>query len=59
MLYIRLMKDKAPMPIGFRPTVEDDRLFQELCSKLGVNVPAIIRMGLRKLAESEGLNQGK
>jgi hypothetical protein len=28
---------------------------QELQSKLGVNEPAILRMGLRKLAEAEGL----
>lgn len=30
---------------------------EELRAKLGVNDPAIIRMGLRKLADAEGISR--
>jgi hypothetical protein len=38
------------------PTVEDRKLIDELKNKTGVNAESeIMRMGLRKLAQSEGL----
>lgn len=38
------------------PTVEDRKLIDELKNKTGVNAESeIMRMGLRKLAEAEGL----
>ena len=41
---------------GWRSTIEDEKLVQELKAKLGVkNDSDLVRMGLRKLAEAEGL----
>lgn len=48
-------KQEQPKLRAWRPTVEDHKLMQELKFKLGVNEPALLRMGLRKLAEAEGL----
>jgi hypothetical protein len=40
----------------WKPTAEDEKLVQEIKAKLGVtSVSDIVRMGLRKLAESHGL----
>ena len=53
-------KIKQPLTVGFAPTVEDMKLIEELKTKyeptLGpVPVAQMLRMGLRKLAEAEGL----
>ena len=49
---------KQPKARAWRPTFEDDRLLKELQAKFGVrNEVEIIRMGLRKLAESQGMSQ--
>ena len=50
-------KSKAePKTKTWRPTPEDVKLFDELKAKLGVvNDSDVVRMGLRKLAEAEGL----
>lgn len=50
-----MAKKQQPKLRAWRPTVEDEKLMQELHAKLGVNEPALLRMGLRKLAEAEGL----
>jgi hypothetical protein len=45
-----------PKARNWRATIEDEKLVQELKSKLGItNDSDLVRMGLRKLAESEGL----
>jgi hypothetical protein len=49
-----------PLTVGFAPTVEDMKLIEELKAKFEpsmgpVAVAQMLRMGLRKLAESEGL----
>jgi hypothetical protein len=52
-LVIKKLKTKTR---GWRSTVEDEKLVQELKAKLGVkNDSDLVRMGLRKLAQSEGL----
>jgi len=53
-------KPKKQLTIGFAPTQEDLKLMEELRAhlspKMGVVTQAtVIRMGMRKLAESEGL----
>lgn len=49
-------KAAKPDKKNWRPTVEDVKLLAELKAKLGVvNETDIIRQGLRKLAEAEGL----
>lgn len=50
------MKQKKPNQKTWRPTLEDVKLLAELKKKMGVvNETDLIRMGLRKLAEREGL----
>jgi hypothetical protein len=39
----------------WQPTAEDQQLMDDLRAKLGVTDPAIVRMGIRKLAEAEGI----
>jgi len=49
-------KKKTPNQKNWRPTHEDVKLLAELKAKMGVlNETDIIRQGLRKLAEAEGL----
>jgi len=48
-------QQEMPKLRAWRPTIEDAKLMSELKQKLGVNEPALLRMGLRKLAEAEGL----
>lgn len=53
-------KPKKQLTIGFAPTPDDLKLMEELKAKftpsMGVVTQAtVIRMGLRKLAEAEGL----
>lgn len=45
-------KKKNPPIKTWRPTEEDYRLMQEMSKKLGVSDPDVVRMGLRKLAET-------
>lgn len=45
-------KKKNPPVKTWRPTAEDYRLLQEMSKKLGVSDPDVVRMGLRKLAET-------
>lgn len=50
------VQKKKPPHKTWRPTLEDVKLLAELKKKMGVvNETDIIRMGLRKLAEREGL----
>lgn len=45
-----------PKSRNWRASIEDEKLVQELKSKLGIkNDSDLVRMGLRKLAEAEGL----
>lgn len=54
------MQPKKPRaPRTWRPTPEDQKLMKELTHKLGVSEPDILRIGLRRLAEAEGLTQSK
>lgn len=47
---------KQPKVRSFRPTVEDDRILRELKEKFGVhNESEVIRMGLKKLAQAQGV----
>lgn len=39
----------------WRPTSDDYDLLDQLMAKLGVSMSQIVRIGLRKLAEAEGL----
>jgi hypothetical protein len=49
-------KINPPKMRAWRASVEDEKLVQELKAKLGIqNDSDLVRMGLRKLAESEGL----
>lgn len=53
-------KPKKQLTIGFAPTSEDLKLMDELRAKFQpamgtVTQATVIRMGLRKLAEAEGL----
>lgn len=48
-------KKQKPLSVTIRPTVEDRSLMEGLGKKLGVSVSQVIRMGLRLLAEKEGL----
>jgi len=45
----------APVPklISIRPTAEDGRIVSQLRRKLGISASAVIRLGLRRLAEKE------
>lgn len=55
-----MKKSKVPQPKHktWRPKVEDVKLLRELKAKLGVgNETDVIRMGLRKLADFEGLRR--
>lgn len=45
-------KKKNPPVKTWRPTAEDYRLMQDMSKKLGVSDPDVVRMGLRKLAET-------
>jgi hypothetical protein len=47
--------ERAELGQSWRATPEDRKLLQELASKLGVKQTDIIRMGIRKLAQAEGL----
>lgn len=40
----------------WRPTAEDSKLMTELRGKLGITDSDVIRIGIRRLAEAEGLN---
>lgn len=42
-------------PIAMRPSLSDHKIVVALCRKLGVNASAVIRLGLRLLAEKEGV----
>lgn len=49
-------KNPKPKARNWRANLEDEKLVQELRDKLGItNDSDLVRMGLRKLAESEGL----
>ena len=51
---------KLPQTRSWRPTIGDVKLMDELKAKLGiVNESDILRIGLRRLAESEGLTGSK
>ena len=55
-------KPKKQTTMGFAPTDEDIKLMDELRAKFQpamgtVTQATVIRMGLRKLAESEGLTR--
>jgi hypothetical protein len=51
-------KLKVPAQKTWRPKYEDVKLLTELKAKLGVgNETDVIRMGLRKLADHEGLQR--
>lgn len=39
----------------WRPSNEDNKLLDELKRKLGISEPDVLRMGLRRLAEMEGI----
>lgn len=39
----------------WRPNVEDEKLLAELKGRLGVSETDVIRLGLRKLAQAEGI----
>lgn len=41
---------------SWRLTLEDQRILKRLQDKLGVNMPAVLRLGLRALALKEGLS---
>lgn len=47
-----MTKRKRPPVKTWQPTAEDAKLLQDLRDKLGVTDPAIVRMGIRKLAET-------
>ena len=49
--------ESYPPNVTMRPTPEDRKLIDELVKKLGVGVSQVIRIGLRALAEKEGLHQ--
>jgi Ribbon-helix-helix protein, copG family len=47
---------KPPKARAWRPTIEDEKLLDELKNKMGVvNEADLIRQALRKLAEFQGL----
>lgn len=46
---------RAELGQSWRATPEDRKLMQELAAKLGVKQTDVIRMGIRKLAQAEGL----
>lgn len=51
-----VVKNPKPKARNWRASVEDEKLVQELKAKLGIkNDSDLVRMGLRKLAEAEGL----
>lgn len=53
LLYTLLVpKRKKPPVKTWQPTQEDAQLLRDLREKLGINDPSIVRMGIRKLAES-------
>jgi Arc/MetJ-type ribon-helix-helix transcriptional regulator len=39
--------------VSIRPSSQDDKILTALATKLGVNASAVIRLGLRLLAEKE------
>jgi Arc/MetJ-type ribon-helix-helix transcriptional regulator len=41
--------------VSIRPSPQDDKILTALAAKLGVNASAVIRLGLRLLAEKEGV----
>lgn len=52
-------KKKRPEVQTWRPTVSDYEVLEALIVKLGVSQSQIVRIGLRKLAEAEGLKLRK
>lgn len=41
--------------ITFRPSDDDRKLIKKMASKLGIKTSQVIKIALRRLAESEGL----
>jgi len=57
---LRIREKKSnPARQNWRPTIEDDKLLKELQEKLGVSASDVIRIGLRRLAEAEGIVSGR
>lgn len=52
-------KKKRPEVQTWRPTASDYEVLEALIVKLGVSQSQIVRIGLRKLAEAEGLKLRK
>ena len=44
-----------PKTITIRPSVDDRKIIDRLASKLGIKTSQVIKIALRKLAESENL----
>jgi len=55
--YEPMKKQPIPTKMALRPTPEDFSIAQRLRAKLGIDYAQILRLGLRKLAESEGLSK--
>lgn len=51
----RNKKPVGPKTKFWRPTFEDVKLIETLRSKLGIGEPDVVRLGLRRLAELEGV----
>jgi hypothetical protein len=51
--------EQCPANIGFRPTLEDWKLFLALRKTLGVEFAQVVRLGLRALAVKEGVTTGR
>ena len=45
----------TPKTITIRPSVEDRRIIDRLCVKLGIKTSQVIKVALRKLAEAESM----
>ena len=54
-IHVVAMKPKKPTVKTWQPTVEDQRLMDELAKVTGVTHPAILRMALRELAKAKDI----
>jgi hypothetical protein len=46
---------KTRKQVTLAPTPEDEKVFADLKAKMGISEAEIVRLGIRKLAEAEGL----
>lgn len=55
LVFVAQKEPNKPATKTWQPTIEDQKLMDNLERKFGVGHPGILRIALRRLAEAEGL----